>query len=149
MAVPAPGCTTNQLDVLASNWFGAAGNGSMAFDLVNRGARCRIGGYPTVKFQNGSGIAVDWHDIHRSSMLFAEPKAVTVTLTHGSVATFGVSWADNPVNNQTCLVTANALVELSHGVGNFWGLVPINPEPCGRTLWVTPIEPGAWPRPNG
>jgi hypothetical protein len=121
----------------------------MAFDIVNRGALCRIGGFPTVQFLNGFGIAVDNHDIHRASMLFAEPKVMTLTMRHGSVLTFGVSWADNPVNNQTCKVTANARVSLGDGVGHLSGEVPINPEPCGGNLWVTPIESGAWPQPNG
>jgi len=146
---PVPGCVSNQLDVLASNWLGAAGNGAMAFDIVNRGALCRIGGFPTVQFLNGFGIAVDNHDIHRASMLFAEPKVMTLTMRHGSVLTFGVSWADNPVNNQTCKVTANTRVSLGDGVGHLPGEVPINPEPCGGNLWVTPIESGAWPQPNG
>lgn len=144
-----PGCNSNQLEVLASNWLGAAGNGAMAFDIVNRGAHCRIGGIPTVEFLNGSGIAVDNHDLHRASMLFAEPKVTMLSVKHGGVVTFGVSWADNPVNNQTCQVTATARVELSHGVGHVSGEVPINPEPCGGYLWVTPIELGAWPQPNG
>lgn len=144
-----PECTTNQIELLASGWFGAAGSGGMAFDVVNRGARCRIGGYPNVTFLNASALAVDNHDVHDPSMLFAEPREATVTLARGSVATFGVSWADNPIGKQTCPPTARALVVLSRGVGNLWGEVPINSQPCGRTLWVTPIESGAWPRPNG
>jgi len=148
-SAPVPECTTNQLVLLASGWFGAAGTGAMAFDVVNQGARCRIGGYPNVTFLNASALAVDSHDVHVSSMLFAEPRTVTLTLARGGVATFGVSWADNPIGNQTCPATARALVELRQGVGSLWGEVPINPEPCGRTLMVTPIESGAWPRPNG
>jgi hypothetical protein len=144
-----PGCSSGQLMVLASGWYGAAGNGSMAFDIVNRGGRCQVGGYPNVTFVDASDFGVDIHDIHRSSMTFAEPKAVTVTLLRGGVATFGVSWADNPIGNQACPETARAQVELRQGVGNLWGLVPINPSPCGGQLFVTPIESGAWPRPNG
>jgi len=151
---PIPGCTSNQLEVLASDWFGAAGAGAMAFDIVNRGPSCRIGGYPEVTFQNASAVAVDHHDVHESSMLFAEPRVVTVTLARGGVATFGVSWNDNtvnnlPYNNQTCPRTSSALVVLRQGVGSLWGQVPIDPRPCGDWLLVTPIEHGTWPRPNG
>ena len=139
-------CTTNQLGLLASGWFGAAGSGGMVFDVVNRGARCRIGGIPNVTFLDASAMAVDNRNVHRSSMLFAEPKVALLTLARGGVATFGVSWADNPISNQTCPRTARAVVVLSQGVGSLWGEVPIDPEPCGRTLFVTPLESGTWPR---
>ena len=149
-----PGCASNQLEVLVSNWFGAAGTGAMTFDIINRGLACRIAGYPQVTFQNASDLAVDHHDVHQSSMLFAEPRVVTVTLARGGVATFGVSWNDSevnnlPYNNQTCPKTTSALVVLRQGVGSLWGQVPIDPRPCGGWLLVTPIEPGAWPRLNG
>lgn len=148
-AVRISGCSTNQVEVLASGWFGAMGSGGMAFDIVNRGVRCRIGGYPSVSFLNKYALVVDSHDIHISSMLFSEPKEVPVTLPRGAVATFGVSWDDNPIGKQTCPMTARAVVVLSQGVGNLWGEVPINSEPCGGTLQVTPIESGTWPQPNG
>jgi hypothetical protein len=97
-SIPAP-CASDQLMVLASNILGAAGTGAMAVGIANGGAPCRIGGYPQVRFLNAKGVAVDRSDIHDSSMIFAEPKSVTVTLGH-------------------------------------------------EALEVTPIEPGAWPRPN-
>ena len=150
-AAHTPGCASHQLEVLASSWFGAAGTGAMTFDIVNRGPACRIAGYPQVTFQNASNVVVDHHDVHESSMLFAEPRVVTVTLARGGVATFGVSWSDNtvnylPYNNQTCPKTSSALVVLRQGVGSLWGQVPTDPRPCGGWLLVTPIEPGAWPR---
>jgi len=147
-SVPTQACKTSQVVLLSSGWWGAGGTGGMAFDIVNLGARCRIGGYPTVSFLNSSAIAVDGRNIHKSSMLFAEPTATTVTLKSGGVATFGVAWADNPAGSETCPSTARAIVVLRQGVGNLWGEVPINSEPCGRALWVTPIESGSWPRPN-
>ena len=121
----------------------------MAFDTVNRGNRCRIKGYPSVTFVDPSDLGADAHDLHRSSMIFAEPKAEVVTLGRGGVATFGVSWSDNPIGTQACPVTARAQIQLRQGIGSLWGLVPINPSPCGGTLFVTPIESGTWPRPNG
>lgn len=144
-----PGCSSGQLYVLASGWYGAAGSGSMAFDIVNRGNRCRIKGYPSVTFVDPSDLGADAHDLHRSSMIFAEPKAEVVTLGRGGVATFGVSWSDNPIGTQACPETARAQIQLRQGIGSLWGLVPINPSPCGGTLFVTPIESGTWPRPNG
>lgn len=153
-ASPFPACASDQLQVLASASLGAAGAGAMAFDIVNRGSSCRIGGYPEVTFQNASGVAVDRHNVHQPSMLFAEPKVATVTLVRGGAATFGVSWNNNtvnnvPYNNHTCPKTAYAVVVLRQGVGSLWGQIPIDPQPCGDTLSVTPIESGTWPRPNG
>jgi len=146
-----PPCSSEFVEVLASGWFGAAGTGAMAFDVVNRGAACRIGGYPTVSFENASAIAVDHRDVHESSMLFAEPRATVVILARGGVATFGVSWSDNPVNNKpydtACPETARAVIGPLHGVGNLYADVPINPRPCAGELLVTPIELGSWPRP--
>lgn len=155
LATPSPlsACKSDQLEVLASASLGAAGTGAMAFNIVNRGSTCRIGGYPEVTFQNASGVVVDRHNVHQSSMLFAEPRVVTVTLGRGGAATFGVSWNNNTVNNlpynQTCPKTAYAVVALRKGVGSLWGQIPIDPRPCGDLLLVTPIEAGTWPRPNG
>ncbi len=150
---PLPACASGRLEVLASASLGAAGAGAMAFDIVNRGSTCRIGGYPEVTFHNASGVAVDRHNVHQPSMLFAEPRVVTVTLVRGGAATFGVSWNNNTVNNvpynQTCPKTAYAVVVLRQGVGSLWGQIPIDPRPCGDSLAVTPIESGTWPRPNG
>jgi hypothetical protein len=148
--VPVPACTSDQLQVLDSQWLAAAGNGAMAFDVVNSGASCRLEGYPSVAFFDAKGRAVDKRDFHNSSsMTFAEPRDSIVTLARGGVATFGVSFSDNPVNNDSCPEAASAVVQLHGGVGSFWGEFRIGLSPCGGGLLVTPIELGAWPRPNG
>jgi hypothetical protein len=150
-----PPCASDQLMVLASNTLGALGTGAMAIDIANRGASCRIGGYPQVKFFNAKGVAVDHRDFHDSSMIFAEPKGVTVTLGHEDSASIGVSWSDNQVtltdgHTTTCPTTVSMSVVLLHGVGNLSELLQVvSARPCGGALQVTPIEPGAWPRPNG
>jgi hypothetical protein len=137
---------------MASGWFGAGGTGAMTFDIVNRGPACRLRGYPSVSFENASALGVDHRDVHESSMLFAEPRAAAVSLARGGVATFGVSWSDNQVNNlpynKACPETARAIVNLEGGVGSLYGEVPINSRPCGGVLFVTPIESGTWPRQN-
>jgi hypothetical protein len=125
----------------------------MTFDIVNRGPACRIGGYPSVAFENARAMGVDSRDLHKSSMLFSEPRETVVELARGGVATFGVSWSDNQVNgqsyNKACPETARAIVTLSRGVGSLSSENPINSRPCGDVLLVTPIEPGPWPRENG
>lgn len=140
--------------VLASSTQGFAGTGVMVIDIANRGVSCRIGGYPQVKFFNARGVAVDRHNIHLSSMIFAEPKSMTVTLGHDGAASIGVSWSDNPVNyqgyNTTCPSTVSMSVVLVHGVGHLSGLLQVvSARPCGGSVEVTPIETGAWPRPYG
>jgi hypothetical protein len=145
-------CTSDNLWVMASGWFGAAGTGAMTFDIVNRGPAGRISGYPDVSFENSSALVVDHRDVHTSSMLFAEPRAAVLELARDGVVTFGVSWSDNPVNNlpynKTCPETARAVVTLLRGVESLFGEIPINSRPCGDVLLVTPIEPGTWPRAN-
>lgn len=148
-----PPCSNTQLIVLGSGLYGALGTGFMAIDIANKGASCRIGGYPVIEFINANGVVVDQHDIHESSMVFAEPRDVTMTLVHGSAASFGVSWSDNVVNNEpyntTCPKTSSVSVTLNGGVGHLsQGLQVEEARPCNDAIWVTPIEPEAWPRPN-
>jgi hypothetical protein len=145
-----PSCVSDQLQVLGSQWLGALGNGAVVFDIANTGAKCGLEGYPSVVFLDAKGRSIDDRDTHdSSSMQFAEPKKSMVTLAAGGVATFGVSFSDNPVNNDTCPKVASAVVQLRSGVGRFWGELSMQLAPCGNYLSVTPIEKGAWPRPNG
>jgi hypothetical protein len=143
-----PACMSYQLQVLDSQWLAAAGNGAMAFDVVNSGVRCRLEGYPTVEFLDARGRAVFGRNTHTSSMLFAEPKESLVTLAPRASATFGVSFGDNAVNNETCPNVVKAVVQLTRGIGRFSGEFPLELTPCNGLI-VTPIESGAWPRPNG
>jgi hypothetical protein len=146
-------CASDQLMVLASSTQGAAGTGFVTIDIANRGATCRIGGRPHVSFYNSNGVAIDRRDLYVSSMLFAEPRSVTVTLVHDGSASLGVSWSDNTVNNQpyntTCPRTTSIYITLRGGDGGLAGLLPLVARPCGGSLEVTPIESGAVPRPNG
>jgi hypothetical protein len=145
-----PSCVSDQLAVFDSQWLAAAGNGAMVFDVANTGARCHLEGYPSVEFLDAKQRPVDYRDTHNySSMQFAEVKKSMVTLAAGGIATFGVSFSDNPVNNDSCPKVVSAVVQLRGGVGQFWGEFPIRLSPCGNGLLVTPIEKGAWPRPNG
>jgi hypothetical protein len=143
-----PSCTSDQLQLLDGEWLAAAGNGAMAFDVVNSGTRCRIEGYPTVQFLDAKGRAVFGRDLHTSSMIFAEPKESLITLAPRSSATFGVSFGDNPVNNESCPKVVKAVVQLVSGTGRFSGEFPLDLTPCNGLI-VTPLESGAWPRPNG
>jgi hypothetical protein len=145
---PVPACAWYQLQVLDSGALAALGNGAMAFDVVNTGARCQLKGYPSVEFLNAKGRAVFNRDSHTSSMLFAEPRESLVTLAPRATATFGVSFGDNPVNNESCPKVVKADVQLVSGIGRFLGEFPLDLSPCNG-LEVTPIESGAWPRPNG
>ena len=147
-----PPCASDQLMVLASDTEGFVGNGAMVIGIGNIGASCRIGGYPQVEFFNSKGVAVDRRDLHDSSMAFAEPRSVTVTLGRDDSASIGVSWSGNPVqlhgHSTTCPGTVSVTVVLLHGVGHLSGLLYVSASPCGGVVGVTPIEAGAWPHPN-
>ncbi len=145
---PVPSCTSSQLQVLASEQLAALGNGAVAFDVVNNGARCALKGYPDVVFFNTKGRSVFSRDVHTSSMLFAGPSASLVTLAPKGIATFGVSFGDNPVNSESCPQVVKAVVQLVSGVGRFSAEFPLALTPCNGLI-VTSIEAGAWPRPNG
>ncbi len=139
--------------VLASDTEGLAGTGSMVIGIANLGKSCRVGGFPQVEFVNSEGVAVDHRDFHVSSMAFAEPRSVTVTLAHHGAASIGVSWSDNAVtrrngNTTTCPRTLSVTVTLVHGVGHLSGFLYVNASPCGGGVEVTSIEQGAWPAPD-
>jgi hypothetical protein len=149
---PAP-CSSGQLMVMASDTEGIAGTGFIVIGIANIGATCRIGGYPVVKFFNAKHVAVNRGDSHDSSMAFAEPPSATVTLRHEGSASIGVSWSDNSVtldngHTTTCPRTGSLTVTLERGVGQLSGLLYATASPCGGGVDVTPIESGAWPRPN-
>jgi hypothetical protein len=148
-----PPCASDQLMVLASDTEGLAGTGAMVIDIANIGVSCRIGGYPKIEFFNAKGVAIDREDSHNSSMAFAEPRSITVTLGREDAASIGISWSDNSVtlpngHSTTCPRTFSVSVALSNGVGRLSGWLPVKASPCGGGLEVTPIEAGAWPRSN-
>ena len=152
-AAPPPPCAKDQLMVLGSSTQGFAGTGVMVVGVANIGASCRIGGYPKVEFFNSKGVAVDHRDFFSSSMGFAEPRSVVLTLGHDGSASIGISWSDNAVtlndgHTTTCPKTVSVSVALLHGVGRLSGQLDVSASPCGGGVEVTPIEGGAWPRPN-
>jgi hypothetical protein len=147
-SIAIPPCT--HLQVAAENSEGAAGTGAVIVLLANPGAVCEVTGFPTVVFFNNKGIAVDTHNDHVSSMLFASPKAKLVVLQRNMVASFAISWDDNPVvlNSGVSTKCPSALwmaVSLSGGVRNSIGGPAIWASPCGGDLTVTAIQAGVTP----
>jgi hypothetical protein len=143
------GCS--HLVVGATEVAGALGTGGMSFLVANLGGRCTVEGYPIVNFFSSHGSEIDRKDLHQSSMLFAEPSPRLITLTHGAVASFGVSWGDNPVGTETiksCPRTAWANVRLASGIGVFDASPAVNAAPCGGWLIITPLEIGPEPAKN-
>jgi hypothetical protein len=148
-----PACKSDQLMVLASDTDGFAGTGLVVIGIANIGASCRIGGYPEVQFFNAKGVAIDHRDFRQSSNAFAEPRSTMVTLAHEGSAAVGVSWSDNSVtllngHTTTCPRAVSLSVTLDRGVGRLSGLLYVSASPCGGGVDVTPIEDGAWPRPD-
>jgi hypothetical protein len=138
-----PTCT--QLVVAATSVGGADGVGSVTIVLVNAGGRCGLLGYPTIQFFEPSSTHLVGHDVHRATMVFAEPVPRRVTLARGAVASVGVSWSDDPQAHQTCSRTrwVNVVMPSSTQLNYQPSL---NALPCGSAIWVTPIEAGVRPR---
>jgi hypothetical protein len=107
-----------------------------------------VEGYPRVEFFNVHGDAVDTKDLHVSSMFYAEPRPRIIVLAHNGVASVGLSWADNPVNHQTCPRAAWATVTLPNDMRTLSSSPGVWASPCGGYLMVTPIEAGPVPTPN-
>jgi hypothetical protein len=142
-----PACTN--LVVAASSSLGAGGTGAVIILVANAGKRCRLEGYPKVVFYNIHGVGVDSINLHQPSMRFGEPTPKLITLPSSSVASFGVSWADNGNNNEKCPAAAWTDVSLPTGIGSFHGYPGLaQAAPCGGTLYVTPLEAGAVPAPS-
>lgn len=136
----------SRLVVAAGSEEGAGGTGAVVLLLGNAGSKCVVEGYPRVEFVTAHGVVVDTRNLHRSSMIFAEPPVRPVVLVHGAVASVGVSWTDTPVNGEACPQVAWSDVSLSNGVGSFSGNPAVWAAPCGGWLMVTPIEFGPTPR---
>lgn len=149
--VPSFGSSTSippcsHLLVAAEGSEGALGNGGDVVILANPGAVCRVKGFPTVTFYNNRGIAVTTRNFHQQSMLFSNPTAKTVVLQRGTVASFAISWSNNPVGSTKCLNAAWMQVSLRGGIGSISGSPAIQASPCGGTLVVTAIQAGATPK---
>jgi len=128
------GMHDNQLVLLASGWFGAAGTGAMAFDVVNQGARCRIGGYPT---SLSSTRAPSQSTVMMSTSRRCSSRAENGNADPGArgVATFGVSWA----TIQSAIRLAQRRPALWSNCAREWqplGRSADQSEPCGEPLWL-------------
>jgi hypothetical protein len=136
-----PACS--RLVVGATSTGGAGGTGETTLLIANSGPPCEIEGYPRIELFSASGSLMKTTNTHSESYIFAEPAPRTVVLAQGAVASVGVSWSDNPVNNERCARAAWMEVSLPNGatIGspNFRGA------PCGGYLWVTPFEAGPLP----
>lgn len=147
-SIAIPPCS--RLQVAAETSEGAAGTGAVIVLLANPGTVCEVMGFPTVVFFNNKGIAVDAHNDHVSSMLFASPKAKLVVLQKNVVASFAISWDNNPVVlksgvSSACPSAAWMAVSLRGGVRGSIGYPAIKDAPCGGTLTVTAIQEGVTP----
>ena len=147
-SIAIPTCT--HLQVAAEGSEGAAGTGAVIVLLANPGVVCKVMGFPTVVFYNSRGIAVDSRNDHVSSMLFANPSAKVVVLRRGMVASFAISWSNNPVvykspRSDTCPSAAWMQVSLRGGVRSSIGSPAIEAAPCGGGLTVTAIQAGVTP----
>jgi hypothetical protein len=141
-ASPVPLEKCSDLIVGAGSPAAAAGSAWMEVLLVNNGTRCEITGYPRMQFFDAKGNLIDRINLHSGAGEYSTPTPKRVILGHWSVASFGVTWNDNPVGSQHCPTTAWATISLP---GEAQTSVGANVAPCGGGVVVTPIELGAVP----
>jgi len=124
----------------------AAGSAWMEVLVVNDGTRCQIRGYPTMQFFDSKGKLIDRIDQHTGVGEYATPSPKRVILDHWAVASFGITWSDNPVGSQHCPTAAWANISLpGSAVASSSSSVGVDIAPCGGGVTVTPIELGAVP----
>jgi Protein of unknown function (DUF4232) len=123
---------------------GAGGTGASSILFANSGKRCEIKGYPHVALFSEAGSKLKSYNWHQKSYIFAEPKPEVVVLSHNEVASVGLSWSDNPVDNEGCPRAAWLDVSLPNGTDV--GGPDFRGAPCGGGLFVTPFELGPYPR---
>lgn len=124
----------------------ALGTGGDIVILANPGAVCEVMGVPTVTSFNNKGIAVTARYTHSQSMLFSNPAVKAVVLKRSMVASFAISWSNNPVDSTKCLNASWMQVSLRGGIGRISGSPAIQASPCGGILVVTAIQAGATPK---
>jgi hypothetical protein len=139
----------SRLVIAAGTTGGGLGTGSLVILLANAGKRCEIEGYPRVQLFNVHGALINTVNLHKSSMIYAEPRPRTIVLPHNGVASVGLSWGDNPVGNETCSRAAWATIMLPEGVVIQANSPSVSATPCGHYLFVTSIQAGPVPAPNG
>ena len=144
---PIPRCS--RLVIAAGTTEGGLGTGSLVILLANAGKRCEIEGYPRVQLFNVHGSLINTVNLHKSSMFYAEPRPRNIVLPHNGVASVGLSWGDNPVGNETCSRASWATIMLPENVVIQANSPSVSATPCGQDLFVTPIEAGPIPAPNG
>jgi hypothetical protein len=136
----------NHLVVANTSVQGADGTGSTSVLLVNVGSRrCALEGYPSIQFYEPRYTHLVGRDVHGATMEYAAPAPKRVTLGPGTVASFGVSWSNDPQPHQACSRTQWMNVVIAdHGQLSFQ--TSLNAVPCGSEIWVTPIEAGGLPK---
>jgi hypothetical protein len=144
-ASPLAPCT--HLVVATTTMGGAGGTGEVTLLFANAGARCEVRGYPHVSLFNSSGLMTKSSNQHKSSYIFAEPRPAAVVLSRDEVASVGLSWSDNPVNDQSFSKSCPraAWLDVTLPSGADVGEPTFRGAPCGGSLFVTPFELGPVP----
>ena len=151
-------CLQAQLQV-ATEQRGGGGSTNIplgyTFLIVNIGTKsCVLQGYPyEVIFSTTSGAPVKVSISHQPNVLYGQPKARSVVLRPGGVASFGISYPNDnvspPSRPATCIATLIdfRLPARSSALYSFeFVLRPIDFCQTARKVTVTPVEGQAVPQ---
>jgi hypothetical protein len=140
-------CQSTQLSVSPMQGSGAAGTIEMSVVLTNRGSStCSLFGYPGMQLLDASGANLPTNVIRGGGPLFpvaaANQAPKTVLIAPGASGSFGLSYSDVPVGNETsCPTSANAEITPPGNTSSVTVALAI--APCGGgTVHVSPVYAG-------
>jgi Protein of unknown function (DUF4232) len=140
-------CQSSQLSVSPQQGSGAAGTIEMTVVFTNRGAStCSLFGYPGMQLLDASGGNLPTNVVRGGGPIFpvaaANQPPKTVLIASGASASFGLSYSDVPVGNETsCPTSANAEITPPGNTSSVTVALAI--APCGGgTVHVSPVYAG-------
>ena len=129
------GC--RDLKIASESSSAMAGNVSLIFLVANSGTNCTLRGIPTVTMRSVNDALIAENTVSSSQ----NSRTTKFTLEHNSVASFKVSWTDEPVRNEVRRVTSNVLVNMPYGTQSVD--FALNEAIYGRSLGVSALTLGA------
>jgi hypothetical protein len=140
-------CQAAQLGTAPQQGSGAAGTIEMTVAFTNRGAStCSLFGYPGMQLLDASGANLPTNVVRGGGPQFpvaaANQPPRTVRNAPGATGSFGLSYSDVPVGNETsCPTSANA--EITPPGNTAFVTVALAIAPCGGgTIHVSPVYSG-------
>jgi hypothetical protein len=125
---------------------GAAGHIGYAIVLTNAGAQsCTLDGYPTVQLVASSGNLSTTQSNGNDGVTTVSTTPELVTITAGGAASFVLQYEDVPTGTQSCPYANQLQIQLPGGGGTVTASLPIQIDPCGGSIYISPVRTGTAP----